>query len=234
MYQIHWDVMKYLVDHNQAHKVVVRYNTNLSIIERSGINLYDLLPHFKNVNMCCSQDATDRVAEFIRTGLKYDIWLDNFKQGIFLNRKYGMDAMVIDVTVTLPGLLDMKELMKIAVELGVKSYVKITFDFDSAVLMSPMSLPRKLLDPLLHELIDYEKNLNSQLTSVYSEIFKNMLSRPTFEEKYPNDYRFGLKHGKERLQKIAKFRKDGRDARAISIEEIFSRRPEILEWWKQI
>lgn len=234
MYQIHWDVMKYLVDNNQAHKVVVRYNTNLSIIERNGINLYDLLPHFKRVNMCCSQDATGNIAEFVRTGLKYDKWLDNFKKGIFLNSKYGMDAMVMDVTITLPGLLDMKSLMNLAAELGVKSYVKITFDFDSSILMSPMCLPRNILDSILYDLIEYEKNLNSLLTSVYRETFENMLSRPTFEEKYPDNYQRGLKHGKDRLQKIAEFRKDGKDGHSITIEDIFSHYPEVLRWWQNI
>jgi len=234
MYQIHWDVMKYLVDNNQAHKVVVRYNTNLSIIERNGVNLYDLLPHFKNVNMCCSQDATGRIAEFIRTGLKYERWLDNFKQGIFLNSKYGMDAMVIDVTITLAGLLDIKSLMNLAVDLGVKSYVKITFDFDSSIVMSPMALPRDILNDILYDLIDYEKNINSPLTRVYKETFENMLLRPTFEEKYKENYKIGLKHGKDRMEKIAAFRKDGKENQAITIEEIFSNNKKVLDWWNQI
>lgn len=233
MYQIHWDIMKYLVEHNQAHKVVVRYNTNLSIIERQGIKLYELLPHFKKVNMCCSQDATGKIAEFIRTGLKFDQWMNNFKQGLFLNSKYGMDAMVIDVTITLPGLLDMKSLMDLAVELGVKSYVKITFDFDSSALMSPMCLPRKILDPILYDLIDYEKKLNSKWTSVYRETFENMLSRPTFEEKYGMTYIQGLENGKHRLQKIAEFRRDGRND-TLTIEDIFSRNDDILNWWNSL
>ena len=234
MYQIHWDIMKYLVDHDQAKKVTVRYNTNLSIVERGNVKLYDLLPHFKHVNMCCSQDATGKVAEFIRTGLKYDKWLENFKQGIFLNSKYGMDAMVIDVTITLPGLLDMKSLMDLAVELGVKSYVKITFDFDSSIVMSPMCLPREILDPILHDLIEYEKRINSPFTKVYRETFENMLLRPTFEEKYPANYKLGLKHGKDRMQKIAAFRKDGKENQAITIEEIFSNHKQVLDWWHQI
>ncbi len=234
MYQIHWDIMKYLVDHDQAKKVTVRYNTNLSIIERNNVKLYDLLPHFKHVNMCCSQDATGKIAEFIRTGLKYDKWLENFKQGIFLNSKYGMDAMVIDVTITLPGLLDMKALMDLATQLGVKSYVKITFDFDSSIVMSPMCLPRKILDPILHDLIEYENSISSPFTKVYRETFENMLLRPTFEEKYKENYKLGLKHGKDRMQKIAVFRKDGKENQAVTIEEIFSNNKEVLDWWHNI
>jgi hypothetical protein len=234
MYQIHWDIMEYLVKIDQAKNVIVRYNTNLSQIKKGKVNLYDLLINFKNVNVCCSQDATGKIAEFIRTGLDFDHWLHNFKSGIFLNSLYGNDAMVIDVTLTLPGLLDVKNLMDLAVELDVKSYVKITFDFDSSILMSPMALPRHILDPILHDLIIYEKSLNSEKTKVYREIFENMLTRKTFEEKYPDNYVRGAKIGKKRLQEIALFRKDGHKNNSISIEDIFKNNNEVLKWWNSI
>ena len=124
LYQIHWDVMKYLIDSGLSKQVTVRYNTNLNRTAYRGINLYELLPHFKHVNMCCSMDATDRTAEWIRTGLNWNEWLSNFKSGIFLNNLFGKDSMVIDVTITLPGLLDMKNLIQLAVDLNVNSYVK--------------------------------------------------------------------------------------------------------------
>lgn len=234
MYQIHWDIMKHLVESGHSKNVVVRYNTNLSQIERNGVKLYDLLPHFKRVNMCCSQDATSEVAEFVRTGLKWNLWLENFRDGIFLNDQFGLDAMVIDVTITLPGLLDMKNLMLLARDLNVKSYVKITFDFDSSAVISPMSLPRNILDPILHDLIDFEKQLNSPLTAIYRETFESMLSRPTFEEKYPDSYQEGLVKGKQRLSDIAQFRKDGQSGHAVDIEYIFETHPKVLKWWKRI
>lgn len=234
MYQIHWDIMKYLVESGHSKNVVVRYNTNLSQVERNGVKLYDLLPHFKRVNMCCSQDATEEVAEFVRTGLKWNQWLDNFQDGIFLNNLFGQDAMVIDVTITLPGLLDMHNLMRLAKNLGVKSYVKITFDFDSSAVMSPMALPRHILDPILHDLIEFEKSLNTPLTHVYRETFESMLSRPTFEEKYPESYVDGLHKGKQRMIDIARFRKDGEPGHSVDIDYIFETHPKVLAWWKNL
>jgi hypothetical protein len=232
MYQCHWDIMQYLVESGQSDRVTVRYNTNLSQIKRGNVSLYDLLPHFKHVNMCCSQDATGEVAEYVRTGVNWQDWLDNFKQGVFLNHVYGMDSMVIDVTITLPGLLDMKNLMTLAKELGVKSYVKITFDFDAEAIMSPMVLPRAILDPILHDLIEFEKSLDYRWTEVYRETFENMLTRPTFEEKYPDRWEEKLKIGKRRYQEIAEYRRDGQVS--VELETILARNPEVLEWWTKI
>jgi hypothetical protein len=231
MYQIHWDIMQHLVESGHSKNVTVRYNTNLSRIKYKGINLYDLLPNFKHVNMCCSQDATKEVAEWIRTGLKWDEWLDNFELGIFLNNRFNMDSMVIDVTLTLPGMLDMKNLIDLALKLGVKSYVKISFDFDPSAIMSPMCLPRELLDEICTELIDYETGIGNHLTRVYSETFKSMLTRQTFAEKYGASFQQGLINGKKRYQQIATHR---RDIEKVTIEQIFSRNNKVLDWWNNI
>lgn len=231
MYQIHWDVMQHLVDSGHSKNVTVRYNTNLSRTKYKGKNLYDLLPHFKHVNMCCSQDATKEVAEWIRTGLKWDEWLANFEAGIFLNKQFNMDSMVIDVTLTLPGMLDMKNLIDLALKLGVKSYVKISFDFDPSAIMSPMCLPRKVLDDICTDLIEYETRVGNDLTRVYSETFRSMMTRPTFEEKYGDSFKKGVLHGKQRYERIAEHR---RDAENVTIEQILSRNNNVLDWWNNI
>jgi organic radical activating enzyme len=231
MYNIHWDVMNYLVKSGHSKNVVVRYNTNLSRTSYKDNNLYDLLTHFKRVNICASIDATKEIGEWIRTGLNWNEWLDNFKSGIFLNEKYGMDAMVLDVTLTLPGLLGIKDMIDLAVELNVKSYVKITFDFDSSAIMSPMCLPKEILNEICNDLIEYETQHGNLLTRIYSQTFRDMLNRPTFEDKYP-DYRQGLIKGKERYKNIAEFRKDGQIA--VTIEDIFKKNNKIFNWWNSI
>lgn len=228
MYDIHWEVMKYLVDSGHSKNVTVRYNTNLSRISYKGVNLYDLLPHFKKVNMCCSMDATGTIAEYVRDGLKWDTWLDYFKQGMFLNDKYGMDAMVIDVTLTLPGMFGMKELIDLAVELNVKSYVKIAFDFEPSAIMSPMCLPKFLLNELLDDLILYEREYGNQYTKVYSDTFLDMKNRDTFIDKYP-DYERGWYNGKKRYERIEEHRKD-----KVTLRDILSKNKNILEWYDNI
>lgn len=229
MYQIHWDLMQYLVDTNKAKDVVVRYNTNLSRVSRGNTDLYSLLPHFKRVNLCASQDATGNIAEYIRTGLKWDQWLTNFKNGLFLNDQFGMDAMVIDVTITLPGLLDMKNLMQLASDLRVKSYVKICFDFESSALMSPMCLPRDVLNPILDDLIAFEQSLNNPLTKVYRDTFEDMKTRQTFYDKYPNAVN-GIRSGKERYLELERIR----PSTNTTLREILSRNQSVIKWYDEI
>jgi len=228
MYDIHWKVMQYLVGSGHSKNVTVRYNTNLSRLTYKGTNLYDLLPHFKHVNMCCSQDATGEVAEYVRSGLKWSEWLQNFKNGIFLNDAYGMNGMVIDVTITLPGMLDMKNLIDLAVSLGVKSYVKITFDFDPSALMSPMCLPKEILNPLLDELIEYERVYGNEYTRIYSNTFRDMKTRPNFSDKY-TDHQRGLVNGKKRYERIDEYRKE-----SDLLRKILSRDARVLEWYDNI
>jgi hypothetical protein len=180
------------------------------------------LPHFKNVNVCASQDATDYIAEYIRTGCKWDQWLTNFKDGVFLNKQFGMNGMVIDVTITLPGLFGMKELMKLASDLNVKSYVKITFDFESSAVMSPMCLSHEILDPILDDLIAYEETLHNPYTKVYSDTFKDMKQRETFDQKYDN-WEEGIKQGKDRYNKLDDYRKGTR------MTDILTGKAK--EWW---
>lgn len=231
MYEIHWDIMQYLVDSGKSKDVVVRYNTNLSRTSYKGINLYDLLPHFKRVNLCASQDATGKYAEYIRTGLNWDVWVQNFRQGVFLNDLFGDNAMVIDVTLTLPGLLDMKNLIDFAVQMGTKSYVKITFDFDASAIMSPMCLPHEILDPILDDLIAYEAEHGNALTKVYSETFRDMKTRQTFQEKYP-DWQNGLRNGKQRYEKIATHRNDVQ--KGLDLNELLSVNETVKQWWDSI
>lgn len=228
MYEIHWKLMKYLVDSGQAKNVIVRYNTNLSRTSAFGLNLYDLLPHFKKVNVCASIDGIGENVEYIRSGISWNSWLENFKAGLFLNELFGKDAMVLDVTITLPGLYSMMDLIDLALELEVKSYVKVCFDFSSSAFMSPLALPKKILTKLCDQIIAYETVVGSELTEVYSDTFRSLRERQTFEEKYP-DYKEGLAKGKEFCLKLEKIRKC-----STSMRDIFKKDSQALAWWDQI
>lgn len=227
--KIHWDIMEYLVQTNQAKNVVVRYNTNLSRTDWKGLNLYQLLPHFKNVTVQASMDGTGDIAEFIRTGLKWNEWLESFKAGLFLREQFGNDAFVLDVTVTLPGLFSMKSLMDLAVELGVTSYVKASFSSSAFVVMNPLVLPRELLDEVLDDLILYEEALNSPLTKNYSDLFKSLKTTPTYQDKYPGQIEL-TSSGKRYQQKIEQIRPNTK----TNMEEILSANPKVLAWWKNL
>jgi hypothetical protein len=231
MWDIHWDIMKYLVDNNQAQNVIIRYNTNLSRTSFKGINLYDLLPNFKNVNLCASIDGTGRIVEFVRTGIIWENWLNNFKGGLFLNELYGDNGMVMDLTLTTPGLFSVKNLFDLALELNVKTYIKTTFSFDSSVIMSPLSMPKEILIEIIDDILEYIKPKVTTKTMIYVEALENLKIKQTFEESY-EDYRDGWKRGKGNMNRIAEFRKDA--FYQLTFESIISQNEKLLKWWNEI
>ncbi len=230
MWDIHWEIMKYLVDSGGAKNVTVRYNTNLSRIHHKDSYLYDYLPHFKSVQICASIDGVGDIVEYVRHGIKWDQWLQNFKEGLFLKDKYGSYATSFDLTVTSPGLFSMKDMIDITTELDVHTLIKTTFSFDSSIIMSPMMIPRHILNPILDDIIDYakEKAKTNQKIQNYVTCFEDIKSKKTFEEEYV-DWEDGIKRGKKRLLSIDLHRNN-----VGKIEEIFGNYPPLLEWWNSI
>jgi len=228
MWDIHWDIMKYLVDTGQSKDVIVRYNTNLSRTSYKGINLYDLLPHFKYVNVSASVDGVGENVEYVRHGMDWDKWLQNFKDGLFLNKIYGDESIVLDVTITSMGLLSMKELFDLALELNVSSYIKKTFAFDSSIIMSPSMFPRPILELMIDDILSYMRPKVTSKTQIYIDALEDLRQCKTFEETYDNAMT-GLKEGKRRMKQIDEIRKN-----SGKLEEIFSQYPELISWWSKI
>lgn len=227
MFNRHWTVMKDLVDSGHAKDVTLRYNTNLSRVRMGDVYLYDLLPKFKHVNICASIDGVGAVGEYIRTGLKWNQWIENFKAGLPLIDLYGDDAMVFDVTLTTPGLFDLKNLFDVVSELNVKSYFKFTFAFDPSVVMSPLCLPRDILEETVYDILQYIEPRLTNKTHVYKTSLVNLLNRETFEEQWPDRFEEGLRRGKGHLEHLDKIRNE-----KITFRDTLSASAQ--EWWDKI
>ena len=227
MWERHWTVMQQLVDSGHAKNVTVRYNTNLSRTSFNGSHLYDLLPHFKKVNICASIDGAYSVGEYIRDGLNWSEWIENFQEGLFLVDQFGDDAMVFDVTLTTPGLFYLKDLFHEAFRLNVKSYFKFTFAFDPSVVMSPMCLPKHISKPLCESLISEFAPYTTWKNRVYTDSLNNLINRESFDEQWPDTYRSGLKRGKE----FQEFLDEKRNSKIMFRDTLYG---DALEWWDNI
>jgi len=237
MWDAHWRLMEKMIKNKSAQDIVIRYNTNLSRVEWKGKNLYhDYLLPFKKVNICASLDATGKIGEFIRTGLDWEKWKDNWEQGYkwrFLQpvaANYHQDFLVVDLTITLPGLFGLVDLVKFANYYGSKIYTKLVFAFDPSIVLSPFSLPRDLLDSFLEDLIQEIEPLTNSKNNSVLDTLKEMKTRPTFAEEWPDTYREEFLRGKGTQARLAQYRGDGKQGR-LTIEDIYSARPEILKWW---
>lgn len=221
MYEQHWKYMRRILELGDGPRVYARYNTNLSRISYRGINLFsDILAGLRDWQVCASLDGTGEVGEYIRTGLKFDTWLENFRSGVQIQRN--RRQMRIDFTLTLPGMFEVTNIEKLGRELGVDILAKVVFSFGPDILMSPLALPRHLLEPWLDELIP-------QTSGAMRDILVNLKNRPTFDEQWPDSYQQAAKSGKERLLFLEKIRPC-----STNMEKILSSRPEILKWWNSI
>jgi len=202
MYEQHWRYMQRIIDLGDGPGLYARYNTNLSRIDYKGVNLYkDILVNIRDWQVCASIDGTGAVGEYIRTGLNYEEWLANFKQGLEYTRG-DRRKMRIDFTLTLPGLFEIVNICRLARELNVDILAKVTFAFTPDIAMSPLFLPKQILHDYVNELLltDYVDNRTIR------EMLKSLLERPTFEEQFPDEYAKGRIKGKWRMQAMDNLR----------------------------
>jgi hypothetical protein len=222
MYEQHWRYMKRIVELGDGKNVYARYNTNLSRVDYRGINLYrDILAHVRDWQICASLDGTEQIGEYIRTGLDYDSFLNNFEQG--LQYATHRRQMRVDFTLTLPGLFETNAIQRLAENYQVELLSKVVFSFTPDIVMSPLALPRHILHPWLDELID-------QCTKdSMRDVLTQLKNRPTFDEQWPDSYREGLAKGKARVLKLEQIR-----TQKVTMTDILGARPDVLKWWMQI
>jgi len=222
MYEQHWRYMQRIIELGDGGKVYARYNTNLSRVDYRGRNLYrDILDHVRDWQVCASIDGTGAIGEYIRTGLDYDQFRANFEAG--LKHQRHRRQMRLDFTLTLPGMFEVEAIQALAQEYDVDLLTKVVFSFGPDIVMSPLALPRYLLDPWLDELI------NTSTVSSMQEVLQQLKTRPTFEEQWPDTYCTALSQGKARVLKLESIRTS-----PTSMAAILNARPEVARWWNEI
>ena len=216
MWDIHWQAMQRIIELGFAKDVYVRYNTNLSRTSLKGIKLFDLLPQFQDWQICASLDGTKEVGEYIRDGLNYEEWMKNFKEGLAVAKT--AREMRLDYTITLPGLLELKNMFDLSQELDVEILTKVMFTFSNDEILSPLSLPRELLHTIIDEALTYIEPRATRKQRSLTDVLKNLKNRDTFVPTVK---------GKQRQERIDAIRKQ-------DIKKILAKDTRILAWWNSI
>jgi hypothetical protein len=223
MYEQHWRYMQRIIELGDGPNVYARYNTNLSRISFRGCNLYtDILDNLRDWQICASIDGTGTIGEYIRTGLNFEEWIENFKRGVAIATH--PRQMRLDFTLTLPGMFEVKNIQQLANDLGVDILAKVVFSFTPDIVMSPLALPRDILDRWVDE------TLLAGLTGPLKDILVQLKTRPTFQEQYGEEtYRAGIAKGKARVLQLESIR-----TQSTTMDEILSKRADVYEWWTSI
>jgi hypothetical protein len=227
MYDVHWWALEEMISNGSAKNCYMRYNSNLSRVQFGNKNLYYYLPHFKDWLMCASIDGTGKIGEYILTGLKWDEWLKNFKQGLELPN--GQHRMMIDLTITGPGMFSLKDLFDLSQELDVRIETKIMFAFHPDIMFTPLSWPRDILNEMIDELLAYMEPKSTDKQRTLVDTLKSMKDRQTHEEAFPDTYKTAALNGKNWLKRLEEIRKD-----TYTIEDIYSENKNLSDWWNNI
>jgi hypothetical protein len=179
------------------------------------------LLHLRDWQVCASLDGTGAIGEYIRTGLNYNSWLENFRQGVACATH--PRQMRIDFTLTLPGMFEVERIGRLSSTLSVQVLAKVIFSFSPDIVMSPLALPRDLLHPWIDEI---QQSIDK---GPLCDILVQLKTRPTFEEQWPDEYKIGLMRGKHRIEKLEKIRND-----SYTMKDILAARPAVIEWWNKI
>jgi hypothetical protein len=222
MYEQHWRYMRRIIELGDGPRVYARYNTNLSRIHYQGTDLFqDILRPLRDWQICASLDGTGAVGEYIRTGLDFTKWKNNFQRGreIATHRR----QMRIDFTLTLPGLFEINNICDLARELNVDILAKVVFSFGPDIILSPLALPRYLLEPRLDRLCE------TATPGAMLDMLQQLKNRPTFQEQWPDQWQQGLARGKQRVLKLEHIRGD-----TFTLADILKQDPEIYDWYQNI
>jgi len=231
MYEEHWKYMKRLVEIDHAHSVHARYNTNLSRIHYKGIDLFkDILSNVRSWQVCASIDGTGEIGEWIRTGLDYKKFIENFEYGLqFANHRKNPRQLQLDFTLTTPGLFEIERMFELSLKYDVIIISKVCFAFSPNIIMCPMALPRKILDRLVDEVLAKIKPRATWKQQGMIDMLENLKARPTFAEQWPDSYKTGLMKGKSRQLSIESIR-----TQSITLAEILSQDTDVYKWWNAI
>ena len=222
MYEQHWRYMQRVIELGDGPRVYARYNTNLSRVDYRGVNLYrDILAHLRDWQICASLDGTGAIGEYIRTGLDYNQWLANYRRAVEVRRH--SRQVRIDFTLTLPGLFSVRDIVRLAQETNSEVLAKVVFSFSPDIILSPLALPRELLDRKVDSLVADIPN------GALKDVLLQLKTRTNFEEQWPDTYQAGLAQGKARVLQLEKIRGD-----TYTLADILKQDQEIYEWWQAI
>ena len=222
MYEQHWRYMQRIIELGDGPNVYARYNTNLSRVDYRGINLFrDILSGLRDWQICASIDGTGRIGEYIRSGLDFDSWLENIRQGLTYHRH--RRQIRLDFTLTTPGLFEVQAIQTLAQELGVDVLAKVVFSFSPDIVMSPLALPKDVLHPWVDEI------LHTIDKGALHDTLVQLKTRPTFAEQWPDTYQAGLQRGKQRILQLEQIRGD-----TYTFGDIMTLRKDALDWWNNI
>jgi hypothetical protein len=126
-------------------------------------------------------------------------------------------------------MFELRNIEKLATELGVDILAKVVFSFSPDIIMSPLALPKDVLHPWIDELLVSQDPAGHLQNSSLRDILIQLKTRPTFQEQYPDTWQSALAQGKRRVLQLESIRQD-----KLTLADILLERREVYEWYQSI
>lgn len=155
------EILDRLIDKDYAKNIVLRFDTNLSVINNKVI---DKFKHFKRVDFCVSIDDVSERYELIRYPGKYNTVIDNIKK----LQDNGLNIHYLSCCVGLASIYSVVRVSELAEELGIETNFRI---LEGPDWIDIRSLPRSAKQ----EIIDYYNSLmhhGKHRTKWYNTVIK--------------------------------------------------------------
>lgn len=145
----HKRIINFIVEGKLGSKISLYYNTNLSSICWGNESILDYLKaNFKQAKLTVSLDGIGDVNDFLRDGSRWQNFTSNLDYAI---KVLGTDNISLNVIVTTLGIFELQKIHEFASEKKISYQLSNCFYRGFSKLLSPYSLPKKMIDDLLSQ-----------------------------------------------------------------------------------
>ena len=137
--------------------------------------------------------------------------------------------MQLDLTITLPGLFDLENMVKLSNELNLELLTKQVFNFSHDNAMAPLFMPYDIMSEIIDDVREKTiKYKNSNLNNFFGQLDEMQKQKRNNELVYDEKlYKKGQEQGKSEIERLDRIR-------GTDIRKILAKNKKALEWWTSI
>lgn len=170
---------------NQASKVTMFVNTNLSTLFYKKRNIIEILSKFKSVHLSCSCDGYGEIGEYQRTGFSSKKFFDNLKMLKSISSKYSNIVVGLEYTITTLNMFHIFDFLDYIDSDTPLNRDAVHFHWANGPAgFAPAAMPSKLKEKVTDYITsNLEKEINQNYVKGNLEPFINYINKET-EESY--------------------------------------------------
>ena len=135
----------------------------------------------------------------------------------------------LDLTITMPGLFDLENMVLLSNELGIELLTKQVFNFSEDNAMAPLFMPYDIMSEMIDDAREKTiKYKNKNLNNFFAQLDEMQKQKRNNELVYDEEsYKKGQKDGKAEIERLDRIR-------GTDIKKILAKNKKALEWWTSI